>query len=535
MGQPVYSGDEHHQFRHGFREGFGNAMNQFSNGTHAGRGHGRSNIAASHLVTLIFLKLNLQNRSSIIITAAFSVTASTFVILSVMYGSWKLSRRIYRPHTREQKRDRCLATLLHWAMLWSDIGLALTISLIVLMVVNGTILSMRLRRTAQLDVKDRIATSSIVYYLAGTAILFTLVLPFWVQGAFLQRASSSSLVMGSIALNLFGVVYAFIYLLLRANGRNMMIGPGDSAWSKDLSNGFGSTELALATQVNQPIVAEKWHESYLEKTNHLSSDEDDLKDEQRPKTRSLKRLPFNPISIPHPPALHSRKPSSYSLFPTRDSPRITKPSVLNFHDSRDDMLAPPRPSYIRHRRFSSEVSAATVQIGLRLSNIAMPAHFQSHNSSTISLGISPTPTEETSIYPSAENHTPRSSRFKDSHMNLKPLANLLTTPSISRSGGYLNRISPLRQNPPGLEIDPPNSRRLSPIRKIRAQPTGMEVDLPPTPLVVLKGDRNTPNETSSPLAQSTSMYPTPTQSSWPLPSPLSLLPNKTFKQPAHWI
>lgn len=57
-------------------------------------------------------------------------------------------------------------------MLWSDIGLALTISLIVLMVVNGTILSMRLRRTAQLDVKDRIATSSIVYYLAGTVILF---------------------------------------------------------------------------------------------------------------------------------------------------------------------------------------------------------------------------------------------------------------------------------------------------------------------------------------------------------------------------
>lgn len=57
-------------------------------------------------------------------------------------------------------------------MLWSDIGLALTISLIVLMVVNGTILSMRLRRTAQLDVKDRIAASSIVYYLAGTVILF---------------------------------------------------------------------------------------------------------------------------------------------------------------------------------------------------------------------------------------------------------------------------------------------------------------------------------------------------------------------------
>lgn len=100
MGLPVYFADEQHQFGNGLRDGFGNTVNQFSNGTEAGSGLGRINLAANNLVTRIFLKFNLQNRSSIIITAAFSVAASAFVILSIMYDSWQSSRRAYRPHMR---------------------------------------------------------------------------------------------------------------------------------------------------------------------------------------------------------------------------------------------------------------------------------------------------------------------------------------------------------------------------------------------------------------------------------------------------
>ncbi|PGH32224.1 hypothetical protein GX50_05008 [[Emmonsia] crescens] len=628
MGLPVYFADEQHQFGNGLRDGFGNTVNQFSNGTEAGSGLGRINLAANNLVTRIFLKFNLQNRSSIIITAAFSVAASAFVILSIMRrldlfrhippahilplvlsfasisqssifigvqstgledlfadgclassqitwtAAWIVGYivliftsdavyRSFRPSRfaakgrwnslicwvivtimllltwipskiRERKSDRCLATLLQWATRWSDIGLGLTIGLIVFFVLNGVILSIRLRRTAKLDAHDRIATSSIVYYLTGTAIVFTLVLPFWVQGTFSRSTSNSSLLMGSIALNLFGLVYAFIYLLLRANGGNMMIGPVASAWSKESLKALDSTELALATQITQPIIAEKHNKSYFEKEYHFPGDEDDLEEERLVKTRSSKPAPFSPISTPRGLVLHSRKPSSYSLFPARDSSRNTRRFILNFNDSREDMLAPPRPSYARHRRFSSEISAATVQIGLRLSNIAMPAHIQNHNSSTTSLGLSPTQTETPIYLSSAENNTTIAAKFQDSHKELKPSTELLAPPSMNQSGGYVGRISPLRQNPPGSEISPPRYNRWSPLTKMREDSTRKGNGLPPAPLLVPKGNTYIPNE-PSPLAQSASAFPPSSQSSWPLPDRLSVLPNKTFKQPAHWI
>ncbi|PGH06614.1 hypothetical protein GX51_02241 [Blastomyces parvus] len=644
MRQPVYSGDQQHDIGNGFSYGMGKAMDQFSNAANSGREPGRSNVAANHLATFIFLKFNIQSRASIIITASFSVTASTFVMLSIIYGSWRSSKRAHRPRIRrrfeflrhvpstntiplvfsfssilqssiligvqstglqnvfadgclassqitwtavwiigyavltftsdavyqsfrpsqsaatkrrrslicwvavtimllltwlpskirEREKDRCLATLLQWTTRWSDIGLALTIGLIVLFIVNGAILSVKLWRTAKLDIQERIATSSIVYYLAGTAIIFTLVLPFWIQATFLQGVSNFSLLMGSIALNLFGILYAFIYLLFCANGRNMMIGPVASTWSKELSKRHDSTERALIPQINQPIIAEKRSGSPLEKNDFLSEEEDGLEEPRILKTRSPKPAAFSSISMPRPIVLHSRKPSSYSLFPTRISSRNTRRFILNSNDSHEDILAPPRPSYAHHRRFSSDVSAATVQIGLRLSNIALPAHIQNHNSSTTSLGLYPIQAETPIHLSSIENRSPGVARSRGSQKELGPSAGSQTAFSLNQNSGYFGRISPLSQNPPGPEIRPPFYAWRSPVTKTEEASTNKKDILPPAPLRISKGDSYFPND-PSPLAQATSILPTPSQSSWPLPGRLSLLPDKTFKQPAHWI
>ncbi|OAT12335.1 hypothetical protein BDBG_07694 [Blastomyces gilchristii SLH14081] len=644
MRQPVYSGDQQDDLGNGLSDGLGNPMNQFSNGANSGGEPGRSNIFANNLATFIFLKFNIQSRASIIITASFSVTASTFVILSIIYGSWQLSkgahrRRIRRrfeflrhvPPTniiplmfsfasilqssiligvqstglqnvfadgclassqitwtaawiigyvvltftanavyqsfrsfqsavtgrrsslicwvvvtimllltwipskiRQRGNDRCLATLLQWTTRWSDIGLALTIGLIVLFIVNGAILSVKLWRTAKLDTQDRIAKSSIVYYLAGTTIIFTLVLPFWIQATFLRGVSNFSLLMGSIALNLFGIVYAFIYLLFCANGRNIMIGPVASTWLKKRSKRHDSTERALIPEINQPIICENRRESYLEKKDFLAGDEDDLEEPRFLKTKNPKPAPFNPISTPHPLVLHSGKPSGYSFFPTKASSRNTRRFVLNSDDSHEDILAPPRPSYARHRRFSSDVSAATVQIGLRLSNIALPAHIQNHNSSTTSLGNVPIQTGTPIRSSPIENRSPGVARSKGSQKELGPLTGSLTAPSVNQNSGYLARVSPLRQNPPGLGISPSLYSRQTLVTRIQEASTSKKDVLPPAPLLIFKGDSYAQNE-RPPLAQSPSTFPTPSQSTWPRPGRLSLLPDQTFKQPAHWI
>ncbi|OJD13304.1 hypothetical protein AJ78_06228 [Emergomyces pasteurianus Ep9510] len=644
MGWRGYNGEGLNRSRNGFRDRYGNAMNQFSNGTQSGRGLGTSNLEGNNFITHIFLKFNLDNRSSIIITASFSVAASTIVIFSIMYDSWQSSRRTYRPHMRrpfnilrhippanvlpltlsiasiiqssiligiqstgledlfadgclassqitwtavwivgyvvltftsnavyrsfmtsrlatngrwnslicwaivtilllltwipskirEGKKDRCLATLLQWAVRWSDIALGLTISLIGFFVTNGVILSIRLRRFAKIDSQDRIILSSMVYYLAGTTIIFALALPFWVQGTFSRSPTNSLLLMGSIGLNLFGIVYAFIYLLLRANGGNLLIGPEASTWPKERLNGPDSGELALSTHNTQPIISKEHGIPYFEKEDHLPVDDNDLDEERLVIMRSSKPAPSSQISTPRPLVIHTRKPSGYSLFPARDSSHNTRRFILNFNDSCDDMLAPPRPSYARHRRFSSEISAATVQIGLRLSNIAISTHLQNHNSSTMSLGLSPIQTEAPLYSASAQNQAPTVARSQVSQQELKPSARLLTVPPVNQNVHDTSKISPLRQNPPESEISQPRFHRWSPLAKLRENSSHKKNSLPPTPLLAPKVNTHIPSE-PSPLAQSASRSPSQLPPSWPLPDRFSILPNKTFKPPAHWI
>ncbi|KAK2784377.1 hypothetical protein FQN52_009064 [Onygenales sp. PD_12] len=616
----------------------GNGFDGFNgfNGTRRGKGGG------NRFVDSIFLKFNLQNRSSIVITASFSVAASVLVVLSIIYDSWQSSRRVYRPETRKRfdflrhippahkfplmlafasfsqslillavqstgledlfaegclaasqitwtaawivgyallifsseavyrsfrpprfaakgrwntvicwvvfaimlaltwipskvkqvkqtKRNRCLASLLQWTRRWADIGAILTVSVIVLYIANGTILTIRLRRMVKLDAHDRIAASSIVYYLAGSVLVYALVLPFWIQGTFL-RPTNTSMLMGSVSLNLFGIVHAFIYLLLRANGGNMMIGPGSSAWKQKLER-FDSTELALAQQISKPIVTEPRigivdsHNMCLEKDGIFDTDDED-EEEMRSNEKRLKLAVFNPLSTPHTPTTHSRKPSNYSIFPARNSSRRTKRFMLNFTQSRDNLLLPPRPSYARHQRFSSDISTATVQIGLRLSNIAVPSSMQNYNSSVTNVPIQ-SPTQSAPPFRSSFKTSTNPTTEASLDSRTEPQSEFTAT-TISRAG---ISFGPLKSNPPEAEVSPSRLSRWNPRIRYQAHPTCKNKVLPPTPLTIPKNNATFARQ-PSPLAQSALASPPRPVTAWPLPD---VLPSSTFKQPDAWI
>lgn len=89
------------------------------------------------------------------------------------------------------------------------------------------------------------------------------------------------------------------------------------------------------------------------------------------------------------PNTHGRKPSaSYTLFPSKNQTNTASVALLPstaynpnpqsnltatnfpFNNDYSDTLRPPQTAWGRHRRDSSMASSATVQIGLRLSNIA---------------------------------------------------------------------------------------------------------------------------------------------------------------------
>lgn len=198
-------------------------------------------------------------------------------------------------------------------------------------------------------------------------------LPFWSQATFVHPSGITQL-MGAIALNLFGLVNAFLHLLLRANGKNMLIGPGRMSLRRD-DAATTSTGMAIAKQISKPITIkrksftiDKENTVILEKElgDFEASGEQHWARGQQTNDPTLSSL-ITPTAL----STHARKRSDYSIFPTTESSRQTKRFVLHLNDSKENLLRPPESAVARPQRVPSNVSAATVQIGLRLSNIGM--------------------------------------------------------------------------------------------------------------------------------------------------------------------
>lgn len=323
---------------------------------------------------------------------------------------------------REAEPDRCLANLIFFASTWSDFGVAINSLLVLAYLVLGSLITWKLYKTAQIDREERIAASRMVYYLAVGAFLMLFVLPFWanfVAGNFKSQAPAKT---ASIALNVFGLFNALLHLVLRANADNLAIRPPHAAWSKRREwRIFGSADLSLANHIDQPIYMD-------EQDDHSSSSSEDKKPlpgwhpPMYPGPSRLQDFQDNDISnvgTSGKQSRHTRNQSTYSLFPTNDPQKGGMGMAGGFED-----LAPPRPFFAgHHKRDSSNFSSATVQIGLRLSNAALPAAGASSDGEI----RPPLPTQQVSddsiLLPIQRGDAPQAPRAPPEQINLWKTSN----------------------------------------------------------------------------------------------------------------
>jgi hypothetical protein len=173
--------------------------------------------------------------------------------------------------------------------------------------------------------------------------------------------------MATVALNTTGIIMSFLHLILRSHGDSMIIRAPDSWQGHRRWKLFSSRSMNVGYQIAEPVVMYS-DAGQSQKALHGTPQRSDTVNKANPHK-----------SLPPPPILkipgyggHGRKKSQYSIFPTKESTRQllhARPSI--YED--EDLLIPPRPLFsFQHQRNSSDVTHATVQIGLRLSNIDPP-------------------------------------------------------------------------------------------------------------------------------------------------------------------
>lgn len=180
-----------------------------------------------------------------------------------------------------------------------------------------------------------------------------------------------------------------MHLVLRSNADNLAIRPVNAQWRGNQRwRFFGSTPFDIGQHITTPLERKNSLSSRFgygnEKSyygDHDTSAISGVSGTMEPTTRpGTANKVDTQKSLPPPPpqySNHSRKGSkNYSIFPAADSapPVSQQRGVSSFYNTSDDyLLVPPPPPFTRsHQQYSSGVSSATVQIGLRLSNFGAP-------------------------------------------------------------------------------------------------------------------------------------------------------------------
>jgi hypothetical protein len=184
-----------------------------------------------------------------------------------------------------------------------------------------------------------------------------------------------------IVLNLFGLIMGFLHLVLRSNADVTAIRPMGVPWgSKRGWRFFGSSGLDIGAQLKSPVAIERCtstralNRSPNEKHQAMISPGSpgptiDIRSPRAPKSLSASaRVPKTLTR----PGFARMKTNSRAFLPVNDA-RASRPSRPLGTNDAEFVLLPPQPLYVRrHQRDSSNISSATVQIGLRLSHGILP-------------------------------------------------------------------------------------------------------------------------------------------------------------------
>lgn len=253
-------------------------------------------------------------------------------------------------------------------------------------------------------------------------------LPLWAISV-QRRSSNSAARAAAIALNIFGLLTGLLFLILRSNSKNMAFRPAAASWEqKQEWRLFGSPDIDIGKHLTDPVSlgrrgtlhevvfpsSEKGQSGVQTSTLRAPSDAATDK-ETRPMLSSppyrtppkqvIAKPPLTsppsyrapPIPSVNDPQLVSpptfqvppQKPpsealtqsinhASYTLFPhpAASTPSIAVNQVQSIERKPLDPGAPL--GFGRHKFDTSDVTAATVQIGMRLSTGAIEPQMQEH-------------------------------------------------------------------------------------------------------------------------------------------------------------
>ncbi|KAI0848668.1 hypothetical protein F5Y00DRAFT_84922 [Daldinia vernicosa] len=320
----------------------------------------------------------------------------------------------------------CFASLFWFVARWAEGGFVVLLIIAVTLAICTVIIFLKLTRYSTIEESERISASRMVYFLALAFVTNALIVPFFVSLTFanpMEDSDGSGLTLSMIATvvaNVSGLTTGGLHLFLRSN-TIATIGSSSKLAEYErqkLKNQY-ETEAAISMDFNghmlKPVSgpgsfskAESQECLVDEKSNDMERGEGSYSIDS-PMYSPMKPNPLRsnaafatpnfsfprapePVQVPTTPSAnsHNRKPSaSYTLFPNKNqntaSVALLPSTAYNPNpqptfavnglppDDLDELLRPPpsiRTSWGGHARDSSMSSSTTVQIGIRISNIA---------------------------------------------------------------------------------------------------------------------------------------------------------------------
>ncbi|KAI1487594.1 hypothetical protein F5X96DRAFT_140545 [Biscogniauxia mediterranea] len=313
----------------------------------------------------------------------------------------------------------CFASLFWFVAKWAEGGFVLLLGIAVVLAVCVVILSLQLTRYATIDPTQRVGASRMVYYLLLAVVSNALMAPFFIYLTFSSSGDGTGLTLSMIATvvaNVSGLMTGCLHLFLRSHpsttiGASYKLAEYERQKLKYQIRVRGPSEMDFNGHMLQPVSGPQYPRKTESQESLVDLEKNDI---QRGNDSGYEGSPqdspnapnplgsnavFGTIDVPRAPEpaqvpasslsnIHGRRPSvSYRLFPNKDQNNTNTPALLpsttyspNTNMSQNawplpdltELLVPPpsiRAGGRGHRRDSSLASSATVQIGLRLSNV----------------------------------------------------------------------------------------------------------------------------------------------------------------------
>lgn len=306
----------------------------------------------------------------------------------------------------------CFASLFWFVAKWAKGGFAILLIITVVLATCIAIIFTKLTRYSIIEDSERVAASRMVFYLALAVVTNALIVPFFIDLVFSDPVDNSNTgltlsMISSVVANVTGLMTGGLHLFLRSNTIGT-IGHKDKLTEHDRQKlGYqtqmkGSSSMDFNGHMLQPVSGPQIL-SRMDSQVNLISEKGDIEDRGEspfsrnplksnatyevanpPQVSELAQVPPTPSTN-----MHGRRPStSYNLFPGKNPDNTTSVALLpstaynpniqsslaapnpTFNFDFEDALRPPPSIYARHKRDSSMSSSATVQIGLRVSNLA---------------------------------------------------------------------------------------------------------------------------------------------------------------------